>query len=105
MLNNVKLALRNEGNYNELKDELMSLWTEYYADATPGQVKELKTINQNISKAIHFKNKNIRDRRKWIYFDNKFKNAIYGKWLFLKTMEKAQGSGKAYVDAGADDWE
>lgn len=95
----------NNGEYDELRDELSALWPEFYADATKEQKEELKEIDKAIATATKNRNASVGKRKQWLYFNIKYKHAVYQKWLFLKLLEKGQGVGKAYIDKDADDWD
>jgi len=95
----------NDGDYNSLRDELAALWPEFYADATSQQVREFNNLNKAIALSLKERWNNRKNKKQWLYFNIKYKAAVYQTWLFLKTLEKAQGVGKAYIDADRDDWE
>lgn len=95
----------NNGQFDDLRDELNALWPEFYADATKPQRQEHGKIDKNISQALRDRAKNIKRKKAWLFYNFRYKHAVYRKWLFLKTLEKAQGLGKAYIDPDADDWE
>jgi hypothetical protein len=94
-----------DGDYEGLRDELTALWTEFYADATLDQKKKLIKIDKRISKCLWERNRSMTDKKRWMHFNIRYKHAVYTKWLFLKTLEKSQGIGRAYRDPGQDDWE
>ena len=98
-------SLWKQGRFDELRDELNSLWTEFYADAMKDQVETIQTLDKEIVESLNQRNKNIRSPARWSHFNTNYKKAIFTKWLFLKQVEKKQGVGKAYVDKEADDWD
>lgn len=93
------------GDFNALRDELMGLWAEFFADAKPEQVKRIKDLDIEIAKAINGMSSRSKNKKSWLLNSGRYKRYIYRKWLFLKTLEKSQGVGKAYYDPGQDDWE
>jgi len=106
-LNNSFISCRrhwNNGNYEELNNELVVIWTELYADASKDQRKKYNEIEEAIGKYFKLmnesKSKSEHYRNRLLYI-----NEIKWKWLFLKVVEKSQGLGKAYRDEFEDDFE
>jgi len=97
-------AFKN-GDFETLRDVLNVLWTEFYADAKKEHKEFIIGVDKKMSDAIVMQRKSGKDARKFSYFNNIYHKAIYDKWLFLKTLEKFQGSGKAYIDKDEDDWD
>jgi hypothetical protein len=93
------------GMFDALRDELMFLWTEFYADATPDQIKKVGEIKERIENNIKLKNVSRKSIKYWKYYSWCYKMAVYDLWLFMKTLEKGQGIGRAYIDKDADDWD
>lgn len=93
------------GRIDDLNFLLDIVWSEFYADATPEQRGTIEKHDENI---VNFKNEKIRsgkDRIGLLRAHGKYVNEIKKKWLFLKTIEKKQGLGKAYVDEFEDDFD
>jgi len=92
------------GDLNKLNDLLDVVYTELYSDAKKEQREQIRKLDANISQmqSTLRSRKNLKD-----YFSIKSRYAleIKRKWLFLKTLEKSQGIGKAYRDEFEDDFD
>ena len=96
--------LFDAGNFDGLRDALNILWTEFYADATKEQRKTIIDLDNKILKSVILRARHKKNG-KYLFYNELYKKCVYDKWLFLKTLEKAQGIGKAYVDKDEDDWD
>jgi len=96
--------LFDDGNFDGLRDSLNVLWTEFYADATQKQKDFVVAIDRKIKNAMALRSQSGKNG-KFAHYDSTYKQLIYEKWLFMKTLEKAQGIGKAYIDKDEDDWD
>jgi len=94
-----------DAKFDEARDLIDMLWAEFYADASPEQVKKIGEMDTIITNNLKNMNASRGKQRHWLYYHRAYARSIYNKLLFLKTVEKTQGSGKAYVDKDADDWD
>ena len=95
--------LFENGDFNGLRDAMNILWTEFYADATPNQKETVANLDIRIRQTIILRSR--AKKAKFVLYNELYKKLIYGKWLFMKTLEKAQGIGRSYVDKFEDDWD
>ena len=94
----------NDGKFKDLNNELNFLWTEFYADASKQELEKMDNLNKEISKYTTAM-LNEKDKRKLMRHNQFLNHTVMQKWLFLKTCEKKQGVGRAYVDKDEDDFE
>jgi hypothetical protein len=93
------------GRFLDVNTMLDIIWSELYADASPEHKEEIKKLDDEI---LEYSNQKIRfkkDRPEVLKAHAKMVGKIREKWLFLKTVEKKQGLGKAYVDEFEDDFD
>jgi len=101
--------LWKRARFNEAYDILSLLWTEFYADATEDERKEVERLDKEVDLFINKRNnvvkQNGKNKKMWLYYHRLYLQSIFNKWLFLKTLEKKQGVGRAYIDKDEDDFE
>ena len=93
----------NGGRFDELNNVLDLIWVELFADADEKQRKFIEKVDDKIME-YHNKMMVSKKRKEFLTNNNLYAREIYKKFLFLKTVEKVQGMGKAYRDELEDDF-
>ncbi|HUS50118.1 MAG TPA: hypothetical protein VMZ91_08125, partial [Candidatus Paceibacterota bacterium] len=93
-----------QGNLEKLNDLLDVVYTELYSDAKKEQRIQIRKLDTNISQ-MQSTLKSCRNPKEYLKLKARYALEIKHKWLFLKTLEKGQGIGKAYRDEFEDDFD
>ena len=93
-----------QGNLEKLNDLLDVVYTELHSDAKKEQRIHIRELDVNISQMQTIL-KSQRNPKEYMKLKSRYALEIKHKWLFLKTLEKGQGIGKAYRDEFEDDFD